>query len=75
MDPLQEIGKMIVLFGMVLVVLGLVLLLAGKLPYIGRLPGDIIVQRKNFTFYFPLGTSILLSIVLSLLFWILSRGR
>jgi hypothetical protein len=45
----------------------------GKIPYIGRLPGDIIIQKKNFTFYFPLATSILLSIFLSLLFWILSR--
>ncbi len=75
MDPLHEIGKAIVLFGLVLVVLGGLLLVAGKIPFIGRLPGDIIIERKNFTFYFPLGTSILLSIVLSLLLWLLSRGR
>lgn len=75
MDPIHEIGKLIVLFGVVLIVIGLLLLLVGKLPLIGRLPGDIIIEKKNFTFYFPLGTSILLSIILSLIFYLLSRGR
>jgi len=65
---------MIVILGAVLVALGLVLMLLGRthLP-IGRLPGDIIYRRRNFAFYFPLTTSILLSIVLSLVFYFLSR--
>ena len=46
---------------------------AGKAPWLGRLPGDIYIERENWRFYFPLGTSILLSIVLSLLFWLFSR--
>ena len=49
------------------------MLFIGKVPYIGKLPGDIYVQRKNFSFYFPLTTSILLSIVLTLLFSFFSR--
>ena len=69
-----NLGKLIIILGAVLIVLGLVLMLVGRtgLP-IGRLPGDIIYRRKNFSFYFPLTTSILLSIVLSLIFYFLSR--
>jgi hypothetical protein len=74
-EPLHEIGKVIILFGIILVLIGGLLLVAGKIPFIGRLPGDIIIERKNFTFYFPLGTSILLSIVLSIVLWLLGRGR
>ncbi|MCX8098763.1 MAG: DUF2905 domain-containing protein [Casimicrobiaceae bacterium] len=62
-----------------LVILGIVLLLAGllwpwlsKLPW-GRLPGDIAIERENFRFYFPLGTSIVVSVLLSLLLWFLTR--
>ncbi|HYN16014.1 MAG TPA: DUF2905 domain-containing protein [Terriglobales bacterium] len=69
-----NLGKMIIVLGAILVAVGLLLVLLGRtgLP-IGRLPGDIIYRRRNFAFYFPLTTSILLSIVLSLLFYFLSR--
>jgi len=70
---MQEIAKTIIVFGVILIAAGLLLLLVGKLPFIGRLPGDIVVQKKNFTFYFPLTTSIFISIILSLLFWLWSR--
>ncbi|HDO36535.1 MAG TPA: DUF2905 domain-containing protein [Nitrospirae bacterium] len=73
MEPLTDLGKSLILLGVLIVILGGVLVLSGKIPFIGRLPGDIIIQKKNFTFYFPLATSILLSLILSLLFWILSR--
>jgi len=73
MEPLTDLGKFLILLGVLIVILGGVLVLSGKIPFIGRLPGDIIIQKKNFTFYFPLATSILLSLILSLLFWILSR--
>jgi hypothetical protein len=46
---------------------------ANKIPLLGRLPGDMLVQRKNFTFYFPLATSIIISVVLSLVFWLWSK--
>jgi hypothetical protein len=64
---------MLLLIGVTLVLLGGVLLLVGKVPFLGRLPGDIVIERKNFTFYFPLATSILLSIVLTLLFSLFGR--
>ncbi len=75
MEPLTHIGKFLVITGIIIIVLGIVLMLAGKVPFIGRLPGDIVIERKNFTFYFPLATSILLSVILTLLLWIIGRMR
>ncbi len=73
-DPLRELGKLLIVFGAVLLVVGLLLTLGPKLPgRLGRLPGDIIIRRDNFTFYFPLVTCLLLSVVLSLLVWLLGR--
>ena len=69
----DSLGKLLILFGLILAAVGGLILLAGKIPFIGRLPGDIYIQRKNFTFYFPLATSILLSIILTLLFSFFSR--
>jgi hypothetical protein len=71
--PFGGIGKMLMLLGVVLFVLGGLLTFAGKIPWLGNLPGDIHIQRKNFQFYFPLGTSIVLSIVLSLILSFLFR--
>jgi hypothetical protein len=68
-----DIGKMLIIFGVTSVVIGGMLMLSGKLPWIGRLPGDILVQKKNFTFYLPLATSILISILLTLIFWLLKK--
>ncbi len=69
-----NLGKLIIVLGAILIAVGLLLVLLGRsgLP-IGRLPGDIIYRRRNFAFYFPLTTSILLSIVLSLVLYFLSR--
>ncbi len=75
MEPLTHIGKFLVITGIIIIVLGIVLMLAGKVPFLGRLPGDIVIERKNFTFYFPLATSILLSVILTLLLWIIGRMR
>jgi Protein of unknown function (DUF2905) len=73
---MAEVGKLLLIVGGIIVVIGAVLLLAGRfhLP-IGRLPGDIVVRGKNTVFYFPLATSILISIILSLVLWLLRRGR
>jgi len=68
MQDLDPFAKLLILFGLILVAVGGLLLFIGKVPYIGKLPGDIYVQRRNFSFYFPLTTSILLSIILTLLF-------
>jgi hypothetical protein len=72
---LGALGKGLVVIGLCIAAVGGLLLLADRLPWLrlGRLPGDISVQRDNFRFYFPLGTSILLSVVLSLVLWLLSR--
>ena len=71
-----DLGRMLVFLGGILLVVGLIFILAGKvnLP-IGRLPGDIVYRGKNTTFYFPLMTSILLSIVLSLVLYFVNRMR
>jgi len=69
----DSLARMLILFGLALAAIGGILLLIGKVPFIGRLPGDIYVQRKNFSFYFPLTTSILLSILLTILFSLFRR--
>jgi hypothetical protein len=66
---MAPVGKLLVVIGLVIVGAGVVLLLSDKIPWLGRLPGDITIKRDNFTFYFPLATSILISVILSLLFW------
>jgi hypothetical protein len=68
MSPFGSIGKILIIFGIVLVVIGVILILGDKIPWIGRLPGDILIKRERFTFYFPLMTSIIISILLTLLF-------
>lgn len=70
---MSDLGKWLIVLGIVLVVVGALLQLTGKMPWLGRLPGDIRIERENFSFYFPIATSILISIVLSLLFWLFRR--
>lgn len=70
---MDSLGKVLILFGVVLALLGGLLLVAGKIPYLGRLPGDIVIRRENWSFYFPLTSSILISILLTLLFSLFSR--
>ncbi len=70
-----EIAKSLILIGAVLVLAGLVILVLGKGPLPGRLPGDILIKRERFTFYFPIATSIILSIVISLILYIINRFR
>jgi uncharacterized membrane protein YkgB len=72
-DGIHYIGKFLIIFGIIIVAVGVLLLISVKIPWIGRLPGDIMIQKKNFTFYFPLATSILISVVLTFLFWLISR--
>lgn len=67
------LGKLLIAAGVALIVLGVLLQLGGRIPWIGRLPGDIFVRRDGFAFYFPITTSILVSIILSLIVWLLRR--
>jgi hypothetical protein len=64
----SDIGRAVIVLGAVLILVGGMLWVFGKLPFAGKLPGDIVVKRDNFTFYAPVATSILISIVLSVLF-------
>ena len=74
---MTSLGKMFLGLGVVLVILGGILLaagnLSGKVPWLGRLPGDIYVERDNWKFYFPIGTSLLVSVLLSLILYLLGR--
>ena len=72
---MSELGKILFTVGVVIAVVGVLLVLAGKfqIPWLGRLPGDFSYKGKNFTFYFPLATCLLISIVLSLILWLISR--
>jgi len=72
-EGIQHIGKVLIITGAVIALIGAALFLSSRIPWIGRLPGDILIERKNFTFYFPLATSILISILLTLLFWLFGR--
>jgi len=70
---MQGLGKLLILFGAVLIGAGVMLVFFNKIPFLGKLPGDIYIQKKNFTFYFPLATSLLVSAILSLIFWLWPR--
>jgi hypothetical protein len=70
---MAALGRMLIVLGIVIVAVGLVLLFAPKIPHIGRLPGDIYVNKDSFTFYFPLTTCIIVSLLLTLVFWILRK--
>ena len=72
---MAELGKLLLVLGGCVVVIGAVLLLAGRLNLpLGRLPGDIVYRGKHAVFYFPLATCIVLSVVLSLVFWLIGRA-
>ncbi|MDO9462264.1 MAG: DUF2905 domain-containing protein [Deltaproteobacteria bacterium] len=73
MNGFFQLGKILIVLGLVIAGVGLLFTLGGKIPWIGRLPGDIYIRRKNFTFYFPLATSLLISIILTLIFMLFRR--
>ena len=70
---MAEMGKVLIIFGILMVALGLFLVFWNKIPILGKLPGDIVIRRGNFVFYFPIATSILISVILSLIFYIIGR--
>ena len=76
MDPSRELGRTLLIFGALLLVVGAFFFFGGRLPFrLGRLPGDIVHKGEHTTFYFPIVTCIVLSVGLSLLFWLFSRLR
>jgi hypothetical protein len=72
-DNIQYFGKILIFLGLICIIAGVIFMLAGKLSWFGRLPGDIYIQKKNFSFYFPLATSLLISLILTLIFWLLRK--
>ena len=76
MDSFRELGRILLMVGGLLVLVGAFFYFGGKLPFrLGRLPGDIVHEGEHSTFYFPIVTCLLLSVALSLLFWLFSRFR
>lgn len=73
MPEFQSLGKILVLFGIIIIAVGFFLMFWDKVPFIGKLPGDIYIKKKNFTFYFPIVTSILLSIIISLILYLFKK--
>ncbi|HZX36527.1 MAG TPA: DUF2905 domain-containing protein [Thermodesulfobacteriota bacterium] len=73
MESFQPIGKLLIIIGIAIVVIGVILAFGQKIPYIGRLPGDLYYKKDNFTIYFPIATSILISVILSLILYFFFR--
>lgn len=73
MFDISGFGKILIFFGVILIAIGVLFMFSGRFPWFGRLPGDIYIKKENFTFYFPLATSIILSIVLSIILFFIGR--
>ena len=67
------LGKMLILLGVFIILIGIFLLIGDRIPWLGKLPGDFVIRKKNFTFYFPLATSIIISIILTIILNLFNR--
>jgi len=70
---MNMIGKSLIFFGILLVVIGILFVVGGKIPWLGRLPGDIVIKKENFSFFFPITTCILISIVVSIILFLFTK--
>jgi Protein of unknown function (DUF2905) len=73
MTEFQQIGRILIFGGILLLVLGILFLFGDKIPFLGKLPGDIYIKKKNFTFYFPVVTTLLLSLLISLIIYLFKK--
>jgi len=73
MGEFGSFGKLLIIFGVILIIIGGLFLIGNKIPFIGKFPGDIAVQKKNFRFYFPITTCIIISIILTFIMWLLGK--
>lgn len=71
----QPLGRALVVFGIILTLFGIALLVAPTIPWLGRLPGDLLIRRERFAFYFPLTSCLLASVLLTLFLWLAGRFR
>ncbi|MDM5271575.1 DUF2905 domain-containing protein [Sulfurovum sp. zt1-1] len=71
---MAEFGRVLMIIGLIVIIIGFLLTVSNKLPFnFGRLPGDIMIKKEGFTFYFPITTTIIISVVLSLLFYLFGK--
>ena len=70
---LENFGKIILIFGFVLIIIGGIFIIFGRIPFFGKLPGDIYIKKENFVFYFPITTAILISLILTLILNIIGK--
>jgi hypothetical protein len=70
---MSDLGKILLIVGAVIIVAGLILVFANHIPFLGKLPGDIVIKKENFTFYFPIVTMIIVSVVLTIIINIIFR--
>lgn len=73
MSDFSGMGRILIVIGLVIAGIGLAMVFAGKIPWLGKLPGDFFFRGKSFSFYFPLTTSILISVILTLIIWFINR--
>ncbi|MGQ9561672.1 MAG: DUF2905 domain-containing protein [Candidatus Oleimicrobiaceae bacterium] len=70
---MYPVGRMLIVVGLLIAVVGILLLFVGRIPFLGRLPGDFVIQRRQFTFYFPIATCVVLSLLLTLVLYLFGR--
>jgi len=68
-----EMGKILIIFGGTLILLGVILIFIPKVPYLGKLPGDIYIKKENFNFYFPLTSCLIISFIVSFIIWFFKK--
>ena len=73
MNPMSALGKLLIITGLVIAGIGILVVLGPKIPWLGRLPGDVMVKKEHFSFYFPVTTCIIISIILTLLFYLFRK--
>jgi len=72
---MSDLAKVLIIFGIVIVSAGLTLLMIPRFPFLGRLPGDMLIKKEQFTFYFPLTTSVIISIIISVIYCLIKKFR
>ncbi|MFH1288370.1 MAG: DUF2905 domain-containing protein [bacterium] len=73
MQDFNYLGRTLIILGLIIIGIGIIVMFLNKIPFIGKLPGDIYIEKKNFKFYFPLASSIVVSIILSIIFRLFSK--
>jgi uncharacterized protein HemY len=73
MGPLSSLGKILIITGLAIAGIGVLLVLTPKVPWLGKLPGDILIKKDNVRFYFPITTCVIISIILTLLFYLFRK--